>query len=92
MADGSDLGAQIAALFDVLNTPEKRRSKHLDPELAAFPYVNGGVFGERLPVMFFNKAIRDALLKACDFDWSQINAAVFGALFQTCLLYTSRCV
>lgn len=80
--DGSDLGAQLTALFDVLNTPERKRSRHLEPELAEFPYVNGGVFGEREPVQFFTKPIRDALLACCDFNWRRISPAIFGSLFQ----------
>lgn len=83
--DGSDLGAQLAALFDVLNTPEWRRSRNTDPAMAEFPYVNGGIFNTRdnpAPVMFFNRAIRDALLRCCDFNWARISPAIFGSLFQ----------
>jgi hypothetical protein len=39
--DGSDLGSQLTALFQVLDTPESRRSPHLDEALRGFPYVNG---------------------------------------------------
>ncbi len=42
--DGSDLGPQLARLFDVLNTPSEKRQKNLDETLAAFPYVNGALF------------------------------------------------
>lgn len=38
--DGSNLGAQLNALFDTLNRPPERRSPHLDEALAEFPYVN----------------------------------------------------
>ncbi len=43
--DGSDLGPRLAQLFQVLNTPEDKRSKNLDEQLAAFPYINGKLFG-----------------------------------------------
>ncbi|MDR2239634.1 MAG: hypothetical protein LBE33_04260 [Zoogloeaceae bacterium] len=81
--DGSDLGAQLARLFQTLNTPESQRSKNLDEQLAAFPYVNGKLFGETLPIADFSTAMREALLDCCALDWSAISPAIFGALFQS---------
>ncbi len=81
--DGSDLGPQLAQLFQVLNTEEARRSKALDEQLRAFPYVNGRLFEEMLPLAAFNAAMREALLEACALDWSAISPAIFGAMFQS---------
>jgi hypothetical protein len=81
--DGSDLGPQLAQLFQVLNTPEDKRSKNLDELLAAFPYVNGKLFEEMLPIADFDLAMREALLDCCALDWSAISPAIFGALFQS---------
>ena len=81
--DGSDLGAQLALLFQVLNTAEDKRSKNLDEQLAAFPYVNGKLFEEMLPIADFDAAMREALLDCCALDWSAISPAIFGALFQS---------
>lgn len=81
--DGSDLGSQLQTLFDVLNTPEDRRSSRMDESLRDFPYVNGGLYKERRAVQYFDRPMRDALLKACDFDWTSISPAVFGSLFQS---------
>ncbi|MCW5594640.1 MAG: class I SAM-dependent DNA methyltransferase [Rhodocyclaceae bacterium] len=81
--DGTDLGMHLAALFDVLNTPEDKRQKHLDERLAAFPYVNGKLFEERLAVAAFDAAMRAALLDCCALDWGRISPAIFGALFQS---------
>ncbi len=81
--DGTDLGAQLAQLFQVLNTPEDKRSKNLDEQLAALPYVNGKLFEEMLPIASFNLAMREALLDCCALDWSAISPAIFGALFQS---------
>ena len=81
-ADGSDLGLHLARLFEVLDTPPKRRQAHLDEMLAAFPHVNGELFKERLAFADFNRAMRDALLKCTEFDWSAISPAIFGSLFQ----------
>jgi hypothetical protein len=81
--DGSDLGPQLAQLFQVLNTPENKRAKMLDEQSAAFPYVNGKLFEEMLPIASFNHTMREALLDCCALDWSAISPAIFGALFQS---------
>ena len=80
--DGSDTGAQIAYLFQILDTPAKRRSDRLDAIEAAFPYVNGGLFRERIDIPTFDSTMRDALLRACNEDWSNVSPAIFGSLFQ----------
>ncbi len=81
--DGSDLGPQLAQLFQILNTPEDKRSKKLDEQIAAFPYVNGKLFEEMLPIADFDADMREALLDCCALDWSSISPAIFGALFQS---------
>src|ERR1019366_9840973 len=81
-ADGSDLGEKLARLFEILNTPPDKRQKNLDETLAAFPYVNGDLFGERLRFADFNRDMRNALLGCCQKDWSRISPAIFGSLFQ----------
>ncbi|MEI7899939.1 MAG: DNA methyltransferase, partial [bacterium] len=64
------------------DTPPDHRQKNLDGLLAAFPYVNGELFKERLGFAAFNRAMRDALVRCTDFNWSQISPAIFGSLFQ----------
>lgn len=80
--DGSDLGAQLAVLYQTLSTPVECRQSTLDELTARFPYVNGGIFEERLNIPSFSSAMRDELVRACAFDWSGISPAVFGSLFQ----------
>lgn len=80
--DGSDLGVHLAQLFAVLNTPANKRQQNLDETLAAFPYVNGELFGETLGFANFNRDMRNSLLACTRFDWSQISPAIFGSLFQ----------
>ena len=80
--DGSDLGMQLAQIFEVMNTPPGKRQKNLDEDLAQFPYVNGGLFEEQLPFAQFNSDMRTALLACGEFNWSKISPAVFGSLFQ----------
>ena len=81
-ADGSDLGPKLGQLFDVLNTPEDRRQKNLDPDLLQFAYINGDLFRERLALPAFTTPMRAKLLACAAFDWSRISPAVFGSLFQ----------
>lgn len=80
--DGSDLALHLAQLFQVLNTPPEKRLKTLDETLAAFPYVNGKLFEETLPLAAFDSKMRDILLLACALDWSKISPAIFGSMFQ----------
>lgn len=81
--DGSDLGALLNGLFDWLNTREGRRDPRADPSLRDFPYVNGSLFAQREATPHFDKTMRQALLKACEFEWTRISPAVFGSLFQS---------
>ncbi len=81
--DGSDLGTQLAFLFQLLNTPDDKRQKNLDEELKKFPYVNGKLYSEHLDVPVFDSKMRSLLLKCCHFDWSKISPAIFGSLFQS---------
>ena len=79
---GSDLGPRLSTLFIVLDTPKDQRRGPQDEFLADFPYVNGGIFSERLETIHFNSPMRQALINACNYDWSTINPTIFGALFQ----------
>ena len=81
--DGSDTGARLSELFQVLNTPEADRQKTLEEDLARFPYVNGALFEGPLRIPAFSSAMRTLLLDACTFDWSRLSPAIFGALFQS---------
>ncbi|MFA5205072.1 MAG: DNA methyltransferase [Lentisphaeria bacterium] len=81
-ADGSDLGLHLAQIFQILDTAPDRRQANTPAELAAFPYVNGGLFLETLPLAALNREMRDALVACTRFNWSRISPAVFGSLFQ----------
>lgn len=76
-----NLGSQLNALFQVLDTPEGQR-RRVPTSMEKFPYVNGSVFEDPLPLEFFDEQMRDALLAACRFRWTRISPAVFGAMFQ----------
>ena len=81
--DGSDLASKLQELFQVLNTSEDKRFKNLDEQLKEFPYVNGKLFEEILPMASFDTKMRLALLDCCYIDWSKISPAIFGSMFQS---------
>ena len=62
--DGSDLGAQLALLYQTLNTPAERRQSTLDELISRFPYVNGGIFAEPLSIPSFSSAMHEELVRA----------------------------
>jgi len=80
--DGADVGAQLTYIFQLLNTPEAKREINLDEDAAKFPYINGSLFDETLPIATFDSKTRGILLKCCYFDWSTVSPAIFGSLFQ----------
>jgi hypothetical protein len=78
----------IKELFQILNTKPEDREKFLEPELAQFPYVNGGLFAdEKIEVPTFTDEMRELLLNkaSADFDWSEISPTIFGAVFESTL-------
>ncbi len=82
-ADGMGVGGRLQELFQVLNTPNDKRPTTLSSTLVDFPYVNGGLFSEQLPVFSFTAEMREALRRTTEYDWSKISPAIFGAMFQT---------
>ncbi|MCD7847736.1 MAG: methylase [Oscillospiraceae bacterium] len=78
----------LIELFKILDTPEDKRDKYLDPELAAFPYVNGGLFSdEDIEIPNFTDEIRELLLEQASsgFNWKEISPTIFGAVFESTL-------
>ncbi|MGH6850944.1 MAG: class I SAM-dependent DNA methyltransferase, partial [Methylocella sp.] len=88
--DGADLGPMLSKLFEVLDTPEKKRGNKLDADLARFEYINGELFHERLPLPDFDRGMREKLLYACGFNWEKISPAIFGSLFQSVMDKVAR--
>ena len=75
-------------LFKVLDQKIEERDPFLEPELKAFPYVNGGLFSEEdTSIPLFTEDIKNLLCgKASDdFDWSEISPTIFGAIFESTL-------
>ncbi len=75
-------------LFRALDTKAEERDPYMDDELAAFPYVNGGLFSdENIEIPRLNESILDLLLNkaSASFDWSEISPTIFGAVFESTL-------
>ena len=86
-----DMRKGLTQLFKVLNQKDEDRDPYLaddDPLLAAFPYVNGGLFADETVIIPpFTDDLRDLLLRraSADFDWSEISPTIFGAVFESTL-------
>ena len=78
-------------LFRVLDQKPEDRDPYLsddDPILAAFPYVNGGLFAdENIEIPPLTDELLTLLLNNAsgDFDWSEISPTIFGAVFESTL-------
>lgn len=80
--DGSDLGLHLQKIFEILNKSPEQRLKTIDSQLNQFPYINGGLFAERLESADFDSRMRESLIECCELDWSKISPAIFGSMFQ----------
>ena len=85
--EADDLRNALIRLFDVLKTPQDKRSKYLKDDLKAFPYTNGGLFEEEIEIPQFTDELKATLLQnaSLDFDWSEISPTIFGAVFESTL-------
>ncbi len=81
----------LVELFRVLDQRPEERDRYLaddDPLLAAFPYVNGGLFAdETIEIPPFTEELKEIVLSKAseDFDWSVISPTIFGAVFESTL-------
>ena len=82
----------LVELFHVLNTPLSERDKYLDDELAAFPYVNGGLFDGEIEIPKFDDRTVEVILEeaALSFSWRDISPTIFGAVFESTLSAKTR--
>jgi hypothetical protein len=77
--DGSDLDDYLGRIFDVMNQEDRKGI----PDYLNFPYVNGGLFADKLPIPKFNRKSRAMLIECgADLNWSEINPDIFGSMIQ----------
>ncbi len=87
----SGIRRALVELFKILDQKPESRDKYLtddNPVLAAFPYVNGGLFSdEDIEIPPFTEELKTLLLENAseDFNWSDISPTIFGAVFESTL-------
>lgn len=80
--------ADLQNIFAVMNLPDHANLS--DPNLNRFPYVNGGLFKDKISMSTYNPNVNPIdLAKFLDqtraFKWHNIHPAVFGAIFESVL-------
>ena len=83
----------LQKFFDTLNTPEKNRPEDLDEDLKNFPYVDGGLFDEKISIPPIDKNLKLTIERAhilkvgftenVKFSWREIDPPIFGAMFES---------
>lgn len=72
----------------MLDQKTEDRDPYIDDDLAAFPYVNGGLFSdENIVIPRLSDEIVSLILNraSAGFDWSAISPTIFGAVFESTL-------
>lgn len=80
--DGHDLAEFIDRAFLAMSTNDPAVLDTLPKQFAIFPYVNGGLFEQRLPIPVLSRRARVLMIKCGDFDWKDINPDIFGSMIQ----------
>ena len=91
--DGAHLRGALIELFGWLDTDDEARKQEYPTELLArFPYMNGGLFRERISVPQLNDRVHyEILVSGCqEFDWSGVDPTVFGSIFEGALSHDTR--
>ena len=86
--DGSDLNDFFTELFEVLNIESRNEFRSC---FSKFPYVNGGLFQERIKLPNFSKKTRKIIYEsASTLEWSEINPDIFGSMMQAVVIKDKR--
>lgn len=82
-----NLSTGLKVLFEWLDTKPEDRDPYASEKLRAFPYVNGGLFREKIPIPTLDEDFRHTLIvDGCqEFDWSGVSPTVFGSIFEGAL-------
>lgn len=82
--DPAKLRRKLVDLFEAIDTPLDQRDEYMDEDLAAFPYVNGGLFADSsIAVPQMTEEIQRVITDASqDFDWREISGVIFGGVFE----------
>ena len=81
-ADGSDLAEFLEGIFDIMAIEDKGVRASMPQHISRFPYVNGGLFKEHVPVPTLSRRTRTLMLKCGEYNWKEINPDIFGSMIQ----------
>jgi type II restriction/modification system DNA methylase subunit YeeA len=81
--NGKDTHNFLDELFDRLDS---EKGLGYPDFLAKFPYVNGGLFGQKINAPVFNFKARKTLLELGDLNWKDINPDIFGSMIQAVVI------
>ncbi|HRO48021.1 DNA methyltransferase [Agriterribacter sp.] len=81
--NGSDTHLFLNRLFERLNTES---GKGFSNYLAKFPYVNGGLFKDKIDSPVFTAKARKILVELGELSWKDINPDIFGSMIQAVVI------
>ena len=81
-ADGSDLKVFLESIFAIMSIEDKVVRAGLPEHITRFPYVNGGLFKDYVPVPTLSRRTRTLMLKCGEYNWKEINPDIFGSMIQ----------
>lgn len=81
--NGSDTHLFLDRLFDRLNA---ENAKGYPAHLAQFPYVNGGLFRDKIASPVFTTKARKILVELGELNWRDINPDIFGSMIQAVVI------
>ena len=77
--NGKDTHTFLDNLFDRLDSES---NEDYPDYLAKFPYVNGGLFGQKINAPKFTAKARKTLIELGELQWRDINPDIFGSMIQ----------
>lgn len=81
--NGKDTHSFLDDLFDRLDS---KSGKDYPEFLAKFPYVNGGLFGQKISSPKFTSKARKTLIELGELQWKDINPDIFGSMIQAVVI------
>jgi type II restriction/modification system DNA methylase subunit YeeA len=81
--NGKDTHAFLDELFDRLDS---EKGLGYPDFLAKFPYVNGGLFGQKINSPLFTAKARKTLIELGELQWKDINPDIFGSMIQAVVI------
>ncbi|SHF80466.1 class I SAM-dependent DNA methyltransferase [Flavisolibacter ginsengisoli] len=82
-SNGSDTHLFLNRLFERLNT---KSENSLPDYLVKFPYVNGGLFKDKIESPIFSAKARKILIDLGGLNWKDINPDIFGSMIQAVVI------